>query len=378
MKTRLFKTIFCCFLLMTAVLQAFAQDKVKLSGRVIDDEQNPVIFAIVRVEGTAAGTTTDVQGRYQLEFTSADTVTVSFSMMGYATKKRTLIRPKGDLRLNVTLLPQSISMGEVTVKEVRRQMNSTQHLNAENLKRLPSTTGNAVEELVATQAGVSTHNELSSQYNVRGGSFDENSVYINGVEVYRPLLISSGQQEGLSVINSDMVESINFSAGGFDAQYGDKMSSVLDITYKKPKKFEASASASLLGAGLYVGYAKKGFSMTHGVRYKTNQYMLGSLETKGEYSPRFLDYQTYLSWSPNRQWSIDFIGNISQNKYDFIPANRHTNFGTMQDVKSFQVFFDGQEQDLFRTLFGTLSLSHNFTERTRISLLASAFATKEQ
>ncbi len=378
MKTRLFKTIFCCFLLMTAVLQAFAQDKVKLSGRVIDDEQNPVIFAIVRVEGTAAGTTTDVQGRYQLEFTSADTVTVSFSMMGYATKKRTLIRPKGDLRLNVTLLPQSISMGEVTVKEVRRQMNSTQQLNAENLKRLPSTTGNAVEELVATQAGVSTHNELSSQYNVRGGSFDENSVYINGVEVYRPMLISSGQQEGLSVINSDMVESINFSAGGFDAQYGDKMSSVLDITYKKPKKFEASASASLLGAGIYVGYAKKGFSMTHGVRYKTNQYMLGSLETKGEYSPRFLDYQTYLSWSPNRQWSIDFIGNISQNKYDFIPANRHTNFGTMQDVKSFQVFFDGQEEDLFRTLFGTLSLSHNFTERTKLSLLASAFATKEQ
>ena len=269
-------------------------------------------------------------------------------------------------------------MGEVTVKEVRRQMNTTQHLNAENLKRLPSTTGNAVEELVATQAGVSTHNELSSQYNVRGGSFDENSVYINGVEVYRPLLISSGQQEGLSVINSDMVENINFSAGGFEAKYGDKMSSVLDITYKKPKKFEATASASLLGAGIYVGYAKKGFSMTHGVRYKTNQYMLGSLETKGEYSPRYLDYQTYLSWSPNRRWSVDFIGNISQNKYDFLPADRQTNFGTMQDVKSFRVYFDGKEEDLFRTLFGTLSLSHSFTDRTKLSLLASAFATKEQ
>lgn len=199
---------------------------------------------------------------------------------------------------------------------------------------------------MATQAGVSTHNELSSQYNVRGGSFDENSVYINGVEVYRPMLISSGQQEGLSVINSDMVESINFSAGGFDAKYGDKMSSVLDITYKKPKKFEASVSASLLGAGLYVGYAKKNFSMTHGVRYKTNQYMLGSLETKGEYSPRFLDYQTYISWSPNKRWSLDFIGNISQNQYDFLPTNRQTNFGTMQDVKSFRVYFDGKEEDL--------------------------------
>lgn len=378
MKTRLFRLFSFLFLLFFAVPHAFGQGKVKLSGRVIDDEQNPVLFAVVRVEGQAAGTTTDLQGRYKLEFNTADTVVVSFSMLGYETKKRTLIKPRGDLRLNVTLQTQRIDMGEVTVKEVRRQMSATQHLNAENLKRLPSTTGNAVEELVATQAGVSTHNELSSQYNVRGGSFDENSVYINGVEVYRPLLISSGQQEGLSVINSDMVENINFSAGGFEAKYGDKMSSVLDITYKKPKKFEATASASLLGAGIYVGYAKKGFSMTHGVRYKTNQYMLGSLETKGEYSPRFLDYQTYLSWSPNRRWSVDFIGNISQNKYDFLPADRQTNFGTMQDVKSFRVYFDGKEEDLFRTLFGTLSLSHSFTDRTKLSLLASAFATKEQ
>lgn len=378
MKTRLFKSISCLFLLTLMALQVAAQDKVKLSGRVIDDEQNPVLFAVVKVADQAAGTTTDLQGRYQLEFSTADTVTVSFSMIGYVTKKKTLVRPKGSLRLNITMQTQSIDMGEVTVKEVRRQMNSTQHLNAENLKRLPSTTGNAVEELVATQAGVSTHNELSSQYNVRGGSFDENSVYINGVEVYRPLLISSGQQEGLSVINSDMVENINFSAGGFDAKYGDKMSSVLDITYKKPKKFETSVSASLLGAGLYVGYAKKNFSMTHGVRYKTNQYMLGSLETKGEYNPRFLDYQTYISWSPNRKWSLDFIGNISQNQYDFLPTNRQTNFGTMQDVKSFRVYFDGKEEDIFRTLFGTLSLSHSFTDRTKLSLLASAFATKER
>ena len=174
MKTRLFKSISCLFLLTLMALHVAAQDKVKLSGRVIDDEQNPVLFAVVKVDGQAAGTTTDLQGRYQLEFSTADTVTVSFSMIGYVTKKKTLVRPKGSLRLNITMQTQSIDMGEVTVKEVRRQMNSTQHLNAENLKRLPSTTGNAVEELVATQAGVSTHNELSSQYNVRGGSFDEN------------------------------------------------------------------------------------------------------------------------------------------------------------------------------------------------------------
>ncbi len=378
MKNRFFKYIICLFLLLPTSLQILAQNRVKLSGRVIDDEQNPVIFAIIKVEDQASGTTTDLQGRYQLDFSSADTVTVTFSMMGYVTKKKKLIRPQGNMRLNITLQTQSINIGEITVKDIRRQMNTTQQLNTENLKRLPSTTGNAVEELVSAQAGVSTHNELSSQYNVRGGSFDENSVYINGVEIYRPMLISSGQQEGLSIINSDMVESINFSAGGFEAKYGDKMSSVLDITYKKPKKFETSVSASLLGAGLYVGYAKKRISMTHGVRYKTNQYMLGSLETKGEYSPRFLDYQTYISWSPNRHWSLDFIGNISQNKYDFLPADRHTKFGTMQDVKSFRVYFDGKEKDLFRTLFGTLNLSHHFTDRTRLSFIASAFATKEQ
>lgn len=370
--------ILTLLVLLFSALHVSAQEKVKLSGRVIDDEQNPVIFAMVKVHGQAAGTTTDLQGKYSLEFNSADTVTISFSMMGYVTKEKTLTKPKGDLRLNITLQTQSIDMGEVTVKEVRRQLNTTQTLNAENIKQLPSTTGNAVEELVATQAGVSTHNELSSQYNVRGGSFDENSVYINGIEIYRPLLISSGQQEGLSVINSDMVDNINFSAGGFAAEYGDKMSSVLDITYKKPKKFEMTASASLLGANLYVGYAKRGFSMTHGVRYKTNQYMLGALETKGEYNPRFLDYQTYISWSPNKKWSLDFIGNISQNKYDFLPADRHTNFGTMHDVKSFKVYFDGKEEDLFRTFFGTISLTHHFTERSKLSLAASAFTTKEQ
>ena len=370
--------ILTLLVLLFSALHVSAQEKVKLSGRVIDDEQNPVIFAMVKVHGQAAGTTTDLQGKYSLEFNSADTVTISFSMMGYVTKEKTLTKPKGDLRLNITLQTQSIDMGEVTVKEVRRQLNTTQTLNAENIKQLPSTTGNAVEELVATQAGVSTHNELSSQYNVRGGSFDENSVYINGIEIYRPLLISSGQQEGLSVINSDMVDNINFSAGGFAAEYGDKMSSVLDITYKKPKKFEMTASASLLGANLYVGYAKRGFSMTHGVRYKTNQYMLGSLETKGEYNPRFLDYQTYISWSPNKKWSLDFIGIISQNKYDFLPADRHTNFGTMHDVKSFKVYFDGKEEDLFRTFFGTISLTHHFTERSKLSLAASAFTTKEQ
>lgn len=359
-------------------LTAVSQDQVTLSGTVTDDEGEPVAFAAVRVEGQAAATTADLQGRYELSFTSADTVTVTFSMLGYAVKTRKLYRPRGKQRLNVSLQTQTFDIGEVTVEEQRRQMSTTQTLNTDDLKRLPSTTGNAVEELVATQAGVSSHNELSSQYNVRGGSFDENSVYINGVEVYRPLLISSGQQEGLSVINSDMVENINFSAGGFEAKYGDKMSSVLDITYKKPKRFEASAQASLLGAGVYVGYGNRHFSMSHGLRYKTNEYLLGSLETDGEYSPSYVDYQVYLNWTPNARWSFDFIGNISQNKYDFYPTNRETKFGTMEDVKSFTVYFDGGEKDLFRTFYGTVGVTHHFTQRTELSLLASAYKTKEE
>lgn len=371
---------------ITAVLLALlafvcttAQERVKLTGRVIDEEQHPLMLVTVRIAGQPVGTTTNLDGRYELDFATADTVTVVYTLIGYQKREKKLIRPAGRLALNITMKPLSMDIGEVTVKEVRRQMNSTQEINAEHAKRMPSTTGNAVEELVATQAGVSTHNELSSQYNVRGGSFDENSVYINGVEVYRPLLISSGQQEGLSVINSDMVDNIRFSAGGFDAQYGDKMSSVLDITYRKPrKKTETSVSASLLGASLYTGFALPRFTMSHGIRYKTNQYMLGSLETKGEYSPRFLDYQTYLTWSPGRNWDLDFIGNISQNKYDFIPTNRETNFGTMYDVKSFRVYFDGQEQDFFRTIFGTLRLTRRFGRRTALSLLGSAFTTKER
>lgn len=373
---RTFLAFIVLFLLNS--LTAVSQDQVTLSGTVTDDEGEPVAFAAVRVEGQAAATTADLQGRYELSFTSADTVTVTFSMLGYAVKTRKLYRPRGKQRLNVSLQTQTFDIGEVTVEEQRRQMSTTQTLNTDDLKRLPSTTGNAVEELVATQAGVSSHNELSSQYNVRGGSFDENSVYINGVEVYRPLLISSGQQEGLSVINSDMVENIDFSAGGFEAKYGDKMSSVLDITYKKPKRFEASAQASLLGAGVYVGYGNRHFSMSHGLRYKTNEYLLGSLETDGEYSPSYVDYQVYLNWTPNARWSFDFIGNISQNKYDFYPTNRETKFGTMEDVKSFTVYFDGGEKDLFRTFYGTVGVTHHFTQRTELSLLASAYKTKEE
>ena len=368
--------LFLLALLATAlgcVAQTFT-----LRGRVTDGEGNPVEFASVTCPSQGRATVTSLQGQYELKLLSADSVVVKFSMLGYRTKTRVLRRPKGTQTLQVTLTEQASTLGEVTVAGQKIQSGQTQDISTKPLHSLPSTTGNAVEELIQSQAGVSTHSELSSQYNVRGGSFDENSVYINSVEVYRPFLVRSGQQEGLSVINPDMVERIGFSTGGFEAKYGDKMSSALDITYRRPKRFEATATASLLGGSAYVGFSNKKLAWANGLRYKTTRYLLGSLETKGEYKPNFLDYQTYLSYKPNKRWTVDFIGNIADNHYNFHPEDRETKFGTMESVRSFRVYFDGQEKDRFRTFFGTLGITRHLGDSTSVSLLGSSFSTSEQ
>ncbi len=377
----LYIIIFICFLLPTIALSQEEQTdtaQVHLKGRVIDDKQEPVSMCIIKVEGQAAGTMADMEGQYKLSFHTGDSVVITYSMVGFVTRRRVLKKPKGNLTLNITMHEDGKLLGEVTVSDMRREMTTTQTLNKAELKRMPSTTGNAVEELVATQAGVSTHNELSSQYNVRGGSFDENCVYINGVEVYRPLLISSGQQEGLSIINSDMVEKINFSAGGFEAKYGDKMSSVLDITYARPTKAEGSVQASLLGVNGYAGFGNRKFAFSNGLRYKTNQYMLGGLETKGEYKPNFIDYQAYLSWMPSNMWTLDAIAYISRNNYNFKPTDRETNFGTMDNVRHFKVYFDGKEEDRFNTLFGTVKVTRKLKEKQSIGLSFTGFSTRER
>ena len=377
MKTTTSKhTIAVLTLMLVATLTASAQS-FTLTGRVVDEEQNPIELATVSCLEQGKVAMTNLKGEFSITLASADSVVVKFSMIGYNARKRLFRNPRGKQRIEI-VLPSMAALGEIVVTEKRRQTTGTERLDIKDMKGLATASGNAVEALIQQQAGVSTHNELSSQYNVRGGSFDENSVYINNVEVYRPLLIRSGQQEGLRVINPDMVESIGFSTGGFEAKYGDKMSSALDITYKQPKKFEANISASLLGASAYVGVGTKKFSMSHGIRYKTNRYLLGSLETNGEYKPNFLDYQTYICFRPNQRWSIDFIGNISDNHYNFVPTDRETSFGTMEDVKSFRVYFDGQEKDVFRTLFGALTISRQFGANTKLSLIASAFRTKEQ
>lgn len=374
MKLKLFiLQIICLCAFVSAQAQTFT-----LSGRVIDENNDPVEFASVSCPKQGKMTMTSLKGDYSLQLQSADSVEIRFSMVGYKTKVRTLRRPRGKQTMQVVLHSSDNALSEVTITGKRIETGQTQELSKEHLKSMPSTTGNAVEEMIQSQAGVSTHSELSSQYNVRGGSFDENSVYINNVEIFRPFLVRSGQQEGISVINPDMVEKIGFSTGGYEARYGDKMSSALNIEYRRPKRFEASATASMLGASAFVGMSNKKFSWSNGLRYKTTKSLLGSMDTKGEYQPTFIDYQTYLTYSPNKRWDIKFLGNISDNHYNFTPEDRETNFGTMENVKAFKVYFDGQEKDVFRTFFGSLGITRKFNENTSLSFIASAFNTREQ
>ena len=372
---------FLCLLLLSWIGSGslLAQQRTRIFGMVKDDTGQPIELATVRVTGQNALTMTNLKGEYSLWCQSADSVRVVYSMIGYETRRRLLRSPADSVRLDVVLpLYDRSTLGTAVVTGQGVQTGTVQRITKPDTKLAPSTTGNGVEEIIATQAGVSTHNELSSQYNVRGGSFDENCVYLNGIEVYRPMLVRSGQQEGLSVINSDMVESIGFSSGGFEARYGDKMSSVLDITYKRPEAFEASAQASMLGAGAYVGWGNKRVSLMTSLRYKTTRYLMGTTDTDGEYDPSFLDYQAYLSWRPNARWSLDVLGNISDNQYNFEPESRETKFGTLEDAKTFKVYFDGKEKDFFRTFFGAATLTRHFNPDTYLALQLSSYATKEQ
>ncbi len=371
------KIIFILWMALCLPVMACAQS-FTLVGRVTDEKMNPIELATVAVVKQGKATMTSLKGEFQLHLTTADSVVVRFSMIGYKTKTRVLRHPRCKQTLQVVLYPGEQTLDEVTVREMKRQTTQTQELRVKDMENAPSASGNAVEELIQSQAGVSTHNELSSQYNVLRGSFDENSVYINGVEVYRPFLVRSGQQEGLSVINPYMVDKIGFSTGGFEAKYGDKMSSVLDITYKRPQHFEGTVAASLLGASAYIGLGNKKFSWSNSLRYKTTRYLLGSLETKGEYKPNYLDYQTYLSYKPNKRWQVDIIGNVSDNHYNFVPEDRETKFGTQEDIKSFRVYYDGQEKDLFRTYFAAMGIRYNLGERTSLHLQSAAFNTREQ
>lgn len=352
-------------------------DNVKISGKVTDNENKPIEFATVKVAGTALGTFTELNGNYKLSVAEQDTIDLVFTCVGFKDVSHKLISPKGELTLNVKMLPDNIVLDELEVVEYRSNSNGMESFNTESFKLSPDVSGGSVEAMITTMAGVNSSNEMSSQYSVRGGSFDENSVLINGVEIYRPQLVRSGQQEGLSIINPDMVGDIKFSTGGFPARYSDKMSSVLDITYREPEALEGAVTLSLTGGSLSFGQNSGKFSQLHGVRFKKNNSLLSSLETKGEYDPTYFDYQTYLVFKPTKKLNISLLGNISLNHFNFKPVNRETSFGTSTDTKQFTVYFDGEERDKFETYLGALSANYKLNQATDFTFGLSAFLTNE-
>ena len=371
-------------LLLSFIVFASANAQgVHVSGKITNEAGEPMDLVHVRLSKGSIGTLSNFKGEYNLKVPQSDSIRIIFTSLGYKRVERVLntnIEDEEDktIRLDVMMKQNSAVISDVEVTTNQRNTNSLEKIDSKLIKNTKGASGNAVEDMLGTMAGVTSNNELSSGYSVRGGSFDENLIYINGIEIYRPQLISSGQQEGLSAINPAMVGSIGFSTGGFAPEYGDKMSSVLDITYRKPEKFEASAEMSLLGASASIGQKTKRFSHLHGARFKRNASLLSSLDTKGEYDPRFFDYQTFLTFDFNKDWSASFLGNIAINHYNFTPKTRETAYGTFNDVRNFKVYFDGHEKDRFDTYFGAFSLSYKGLKNTNLQFMISAFKTNEQ
>ena len=372
--------LFSIFMLCSVFTLVKAQSVI-LQGKVTDEVGSPMDMVHIRLSKGSIGTLSNFKGEYELRVGKSDTLRVIFTSLGYKRVERvvsTNVEGNGRVSLNVQMQPNTAVIQDVEVVARQRNNDGVEKIEAKNIRHTPTASGNAVEDMIGTMAGVTMNNEMSSQYSVRGGSFDENLIYVNGIEVYRPQLIRSGQQEGLSFINSSMVGSIGFSTGGFAPEYGDKMSSVLDITYKRPERFEAEANVNLMGASASVGQSTKRFSQLHGIRFKRNTSLLSSLETKGEYDPRFFDYQTFLTYDLNDNFSVSFLGNIATNRYRFTPKTRETSFGTMENMKKFMVYFDGQERDKFDTYFGAITLNYKGLHNTDLRLLASAFKTDEE
>ena len=348
-----------------------------IGGRVTDKDNLPISDASAALIGTTVGTLTDEDGRFSLDVKS-DTAILSISMLGYTEERFKITKMSGYLRIR--LQEDDIVLSDVTVEAQRKQSDNVVLIDVSNMRNVPTVTG-GVEGLVKSQAGVVSTNELSQQYSVRGGSYDENSVYVNGIEIFRPQLVRSAQQEGLSFVNLDMVESVEFSSGGFAAEVGDKMSSVLDIRYRKPeRKFEGSVSGSFLGASASIGSKTGKFSQLHGFRYKSSEILLNKENADSSvcnYDTDFIDYQTYLTWEISPKWEISLLGNIARNKYNFTPKTRETNFGSVSDTKKFKVFYDGGEVDDYRSYFGNLSLDFKPRKNIKLSLLGNEYRSEE-
>jgi len=376
------KNLTTLFLLLLTQIVAFAQsNNATLKGVITDQDGVPIdMVNVVLKEYPTLGTTTNADGEFLLRIPARKQLTLIFSSLGYQTFQDSVYANREETIIKQITMPEAnLELAEIIVKEQRRNGGSIVSLDPKIINSISSASG-GIEAGLKTLPGVSSNNELSSQYTVRGGNFDENLVYVNDVEVYRPFLIRSGQQEGLSFINSDMVSTIDFSAGGFNAKYGDKMSSVLDIKYRRPSDFSGSASVSMLGASAHFeDVALKGkLSHISGIRYKTNRYILGSLDEQGEYDPRFLDFQTYITYQFNEKFDLSFLGNVAQNQYNFIPQTRETTFGTWQNPLNTKIYFDGQEQDDFQTYLGAVTANYHPNANLNLKFIASAYHAKEK
>jgi hypothetical protein len=366
------------FLLLFFPLALFSQQTGMIYGKVTDSAGHMVYNANVTLPEHAGGTTTNKEGYYELKVPAGKAFIVTISFIGYENLLFEVNVTSGEKKeLNGRLSASSTQLESIEVKDQQMKKNTFNRLDPKSVTFIPSVNSN-IEDLIKTMPGVSSRNEMSSQYSVRGGNYDENLVFINDIEVYRPFLIRSGQQEGQSVINPDLVSSINFSAGGFDAKYGDKLSSVLDIRYKRPTSFAGSADVSLLGANAHVeGPFSKKISYLLGVRYKTYTYFLKGLDTKGNYKPRFFDVQGALNYEISKKWEVSLLGMFSNNAYKLIPETRETSFGTLNESYKFSIYFDGQEEDGYRNWLGAVTLTYKPNSDLRLRLISSYYETHE-
>jgi hypothetical protein len=357
-----------------------AQDKAIIYGKISDTSGIAIELANISVMGTTQGTKSDPQGNYELSVQANREVTIGFSFVGFQQINHKVTLAAGERRkMNQIMVSTTtnIPIFKVYAKDERAVIT---RIDIKQAEFIPTTSGNAIEELIKkTSLGVYSNNELSSQYTVRGGNFDENLVYVNDIEIYRPLLQKSGQQEGLSFANPDLTSGILFSSGGFDAKYGDKMSSVLDITYKKPDKFRGSVMLSLLGASGHLEAASKNkkFTFLVGVRQKSNQYVLNALQTKGSYKPSFTDVQLYTTYQISPKFEVSLLGNYAHNKYLVIPKSRETQFGTVKESYQLKIFFDGKELDVINTYLGALTFTYKPKSNLFFKWISSGYQTHE-
>ncbi|MGM8361190.1 TonB-dependent receptor [Flavobacterium sp. ARAG 55.4] len=366
------------FILFWISFSSFAQ-LVKVKGTIVDTENRPVNNVNISFSGHT--TQSGIKGNYVIKVPVNKKINLLFSHVTYKkTSISLLLKSASDYELNLIMKENEEQIGEIVVsKDKKSQIDGIVTIPGTLIKKIPGANP-GVENVLKTLAGVNSNNELSTQYSVRGGNYDENLVYVNEIEIYRPFLIRSGQQEGLSFTNTDLVQNITFSAGGFQAGYGDKLSSVLDITYRKPTRFAATLEASLLGGNLAVDAVSKNkkWSSVTGFRYRNNSLLVNSQDTETNYTPSFIDVQTNINYKASDKWQWNFLGNISQNKYDYQPLLRRTRFGTIDKPMMLTVYYEGQERDKYNTYFGALKSTYQFSDKLKFKFITSVFHTLEQ